>query len=598
MARKSKKREEVKESDNKQQSGTESDHSEGKLTHGDDNSRKIQLSSNSGKPSNSNLIFEDLCKRKVIEVRESSDAQNQARSDKSEAGKVAGDKGVEQEQKVIYEWKPLKCNNCSGYGHDLKQCRKPVEKKWTLKTKGKQKEVQESKQAVVVENPKQQSPKSHTTSLRKESTTEFGEGSIQILNHKGIKMPDSRGDIKNRSINSICYQGTSHPNPGPRISDHHPLLVKCGEEYVGKKKSFRDLNKRKFSNIEEAELQWRKKLEDVQEALKTDPFNTQLQQECGADIHTVTRVKKIIENFEATTGLRVNFNKSNVYVARVSENIANQIQSILGFKKGSFPMKYLGMPISPTAWSKLECQSMVDKVMARIKCWTSKHLSYAGRSLLINAVLMNLNSYWASIFLIPQNVIQDIVKVCRHFLWGSKEDGRKLPLVAWNDVCQKKSEGGLNIKEPNLWNKAMITKQLWDLSNRKESLWVKWMHMYYIKGRSVWDCRAPKNSSWHWKKLLKIKEAMKAGISNGKWMGNGGKQYTASSGYTWLRGEHRKDLAAKVVWCCYSVPKHSFISWLAWKHRLNTGERLQQLNIVADDIRCVLCELETETANH
>ncbi|CAI9105940.1 OLC1v1004977C1 [Oldenlandia corymbosa var. corymbosa] len=181
--------------------------------------------------------------------------------------------------------------------------RKPVEKKWTLKTEGKQKEVQESTQAMVVESPKQQSPKFGTVPLRKESTTEFGEGSIQILNHKGIKIPDSRGDIKNRSINSIYYQRTSHPDPGPRISDHHPLLVKWGEEYVGKKKSF----------------------------------------------------------------------------------------------------------------------------------------------------------------------------------------------------------------------------------------------------RSVWDCRAPNDSSWHWKKLMKIKEVMKAGFSNGKWLGNGGKQYIASSGYTWLRGEHRKDHAAKIA---------------------------------------------------
>ncbi|CAI9108440.1 OLC1v1008029C1 [Oldenlandia corymbosa var. corymbosa] len=390
MARKSKKRGEVKESDNRQQSGTESDHSEGKLIHGDGNSRKIQLSSNSGKSSNSNLIFEDMCKRKVIGVGESSDAKNHGRSDKSEA---------ENKLRAAYARVLVEVE----FREKLK------EEVWfedetgsQLKRSGlsKQKEVKESKQAVVVESPKQQYPNTNTASLRKESTTEYGEGSIQILNHKaqgrsilweslktlshGIneawlilgdfnyvmqqnerlggreEMNSDSGKFKqlveecelwemsmqggfftwsnkqygdmrilsklDRSFINEHWENvfpeayTTILNAG--ISDHNALLVKWGEEYVGKKKSFsffnmwlqdqecktivkecwrkevegtsqyrmikkqqmlkkplRDLNKRKFSNIEEAELQWRKKLEDVQEALKTDPFNTQLQQE-------------------------------------------------------------------------------------------------------------------------------------------------------------------------------------------------------------------------------------------------------------------------------------------------------------------------------
>lgn len=59
--------------------------------------------------------------------------------------------------------------------------------------------------------------------------------------------------------------------------------------------------------------------------------------------------------------------------------------------------------------------------------------------------------------------------------------------VAWHDVCMPKNEGGLGLKNNIVWNSAIFMKMLWNIHINRESLWIKWVHGYYLKGRNVWE---------------------------------------------------------------------------------------------------------------
>lgn len=37
---------------------------------------------------------------------------------------------------------------------------------------------------------------------------------------------------------------------------------------------------------------------------------------------------------------------------------------------------------------------LVDKMIARVRCWSSRNLSYQGRLVLVNYVLNNIHLYW------------------------------------------------------------------------------------------------------------------------------------------------------------------------------------------------------------
>lgn len=47
------------------------------------------------------------------------------------------DKGVVMQQKILYEWRPVKCDTCHGAGHVFEDCKKlntkKVHKQWVQK---------------------------------------------------------------------------------------------------------------------------------------------------------------------------------------------------------------------------------------------------------------------------------------------------------------------------------------------------------------------------------------------------------------------------------------------------------------------------------
>ncbi|KAH0777369.1 hypothetical protein KY290_008780 [Solanum tuberosum] len=98
--------------------------------------------------------------------------------------------------------------------------------------------------------------------------------------------------------------------------------------------------------------------------------------------------------------------QSNVYLAGVDERVKMQILARTGFSEGVFPIKYLGLPLSPKKWKKIEYWSLIDKITHRIKVTYSKQLSYAGRLQVINAVLFSIHSFWGAVFILPQSILK------------------------------------------------------------------------------------------------------------------------------------------------------------------------------------------------
>ena len=71
-------------------------------------------------------------------------------------------------------------------------------------------------------------------------------------------------------------------------------------------------------------------------------------------------------------------------------------------------MRYLGVPITVSKLSKIECHTLVDKIMGKIKQWSTTNISFAGRAQLINSVVFGMYSFWASIFILPKEVIDKV----------------------------------------------------------------------------------------------------------------------------------------------------------------------------------------------
>ncbi|KAJ8422096.1 hypothetical protein Cgig2_012541 [Carnegiea gigantea] len=84
-----------------------------------------------------------------------------------------------------------------------------------------------------------------------------------------------------------------------------------------------------------------------------------------------------------------------------------------------------------------------------------------------------------------------ITQVNRNYLWSGSEEFKKPPHISWKHSCQSKNKGGLGIKDYDAWNKAAVAKLVWDITDKKDVLWVKWIHGKYIRGKDWWDYSPP-----------------------------------------------------------------------------------------------------------
>nr|XP_018629371.1 uncharacterized protein LOC108946707 [Nicotiana tomentosiformis] len=84
----------------------------------------------------------------------------------------------------------------------------------------------------------------------------------------------------------------------------------------------------------------------------------------------------------------------------------------------------------------------------------------------------------------------------------------KKALASWDKVCLPQAAGGLNVLNLCRWNKAAIIKQLWSIAQKKDCLWIKWVHSYYIKKQTFDSCPIPKTTAWVIRKILETRDTI------------------------------------------------------------------------------------------
>jgi len=105
------------------------------------------------------------------------------------------------------------------------------------------------------------------------------------------------------------------------------------------------------------------------------------------DMVSVSIILHRLNVFGETSGLVINAAKSFIFFASVSWDIKHVILSLSQFTEGSFPFKYLGVPLSPHRLLTSQFSPLIHKLELVIQSWMGKHLSYVGRLELIKSVM-------------------------------------------------------------------------------------------------------------------------------------------------------------------------------------------------------------------
>lgn len=134
-----------------------------------------------------------------------------------------------------------------------------------------------------------------------------------------------------------------------------------------------------------------------------------------------------------------------------------------------------------------------------------------------------------------------------------------------------------------------MLKLLWNMCNKTDSLWVKWVHSYYVKRHNIMDLQIKASSTWILRSIMKLRD------------------FIHDNQARWADMTMRKKFQCRVVyqailvspimpWCKLllnnlATPRATIILWLVCHIKLATKSRLFKFGMV-DNNTCVLCNSE------
>ena len=125
-------------------------------------------------------------------------------------------------------------------------------------------------------------------------------------------------------------------------------------------------------------------------------------------------LKEMLQDFRASTGLRVNFHKSCILPINVDEAETARLAAIFGCQVGTLPFTYLGLPVGTTKPRIQDLIPVVDRVERRLSA-SSCLLNQGARLQLLPSVFSSLPIYFLCSLCLPAGIIKKIENIMRTF---------------------------------------------------------------------------------------------------------------------------------------------------------------------------------------
>ena len=119
-----------------------------------------------------------------------------------------------------------------------------------------------------------------------------------------------------------------------------------------------------------------------------------------------------------------------------------------------------------------------------------KFISKARREILIKTVAHAIPTYSMGILKIPKTLCDTIKSTLKKYQWGQIKAEKKIHQINWKKLCTPKGRGGMDFRDVQAFNCAMLAKQAWRLFHNTHSLFY-WIY----KSRYFPNCSFM-NANW------------------------------------------------------------------------------------------------------
>jgi hypothetical protein len=163
-----------------------------------------------------------------------------------------------------------------------------------------------------------------------------------------------------------------------------------------------------------------------------------------ADRVQMSALKDVLQKFSLSTGLRINYNKSQMLAINVPGDLLELLASDFGCQVGTLPFTYLGLPVGTTKPTISELAPLVCRLERKLTS-SSSFLSQGTRLQLMNSVIASMPLHFVCTLQLCPGLTKQFDRILRQCLWRDRQGERKQSLAAWDMVCKPKKQGGLGI---------------------------------------------------------------------------------------------------------------------------------------------------------
>ncbi|KAL0345922.1 UNVERIFIED_CONTAM: hypothetical protein Sradi_4423500 [Sesamum radiatum] len=136
-------------------------------------------------------------------------------------------------------------------------------------------------------------------------------------------------------------------------------------------------------------------------------------------------IKRILEQLEQASGLKVNLEKSAVmFSINVPQAHRMSLATILGVQVVAKHPKYLVLPTTMGRSKREVFEEKKERILKRLQGWATKELSQAGRMVLIRTVLEALPTYMMGYFELPISFVKEMEEIMANFFWYGGVEGK------------------------------------------------------------------------------------------------------------------------------------------------------------------------------
>ena len=177
-------------------------------------------------------------------------------------------------------------------------------------------------------------------------------------------------------------------------------------------------------------------------------------------VENLVKLERALNVFGIGSGARLNWNKTiGFWIGNCSVPNWCPHPQFRWIPEGE-SVRYLGCQVGVNISPATQLVPLLNCIRRKLLYWSSKRLTWAGRIVIVNHVLLSTMWHATSCWIFVRSTVGQIQRLIRNFLWSGGEGAFARAKVAWSTLTLPKSKGGLGLIDPENQSKAMLAKLL------------------------------------------------------------------------------------------------------------------------------------------